>query len=121
VLALFTDPYHYAIEGLVVNALYGIKVVCSENDLFTLFPPPGQTCGQYLAPYFQTAPGYVENPNDTTSCKVCQYTDGSDFYAQRIGWDYNNRWRDFGIVCAFCVFNVCAFVFFVWLFRKPRR
>jgi len=115
------DPYHYAIEGLVVNALYGIKVVCDESDLFTLTPPPGQTCGQYLAPYFQSAPGYVDNPNDTTSCKVCQYTDGSDFYAQRIGWDYNNRWRDFGIVCAYCVFNVCAFVFFVWLFRKPRR
>ncbi|GAB5587019.1 ATP-binding cassette transporter snq2 [Umbelopsis nana] len=114
-------PYHYVIEGLVTNVLEGDIVHCNENDFFTLIAPPSQTCAQYLAPYFQNDPGYVDNPNDTTACKVCQYTDGSDYYSQNIGWNFANRWRDFGIVCAYCVFNIATFAFFVWLFRKPRR
>ncbi|KAG2177325.1 hypothetical protein INT43_007982 [Umbelopsis isabellina] len=115
------DPYHYVIEGLVTNVLDSVKVQCNAEDLLTLMAPAGQTCQQYLEPYFQHAGGYVANPNDTGSCQVCQYSDGSDYYTTNIGWSFSNRWRDFGIVCAYCLFNICAFTFFVWLFRRPRR
>ncbi|KAI8367388.1 ABC-2 type transporter-domain-containing protein [Choanephora cucurbitarum] len=118
----WVDPYHYLIEGLVVNVMDGVKVVCGENDYIPINVPPGQTCGQYMSDYFATGGvGYIGNPDATDVCHYCQYTTGSDFYEQRIGWSFSNRWRDFGILCLYTVFNCFAFSVFVFLFRKAKR
>ncbi|OBZ81003.1 ABC transporter G family member 14, partial [Choanephora cucurbitarum] len=96
----WVDPYHYLIEGLVVNVMDGVKVVCGENDYIPINVPPGQTCGQYMSDYFASGGiGYLGNPDATDVCHYCQYTTGSDFYERRIGWSFSNRWRDFGILC----------------------
>ncbi|KAF7723960.1 hypothetical protein EC973_001476 [Apophysomyces ossiformis] len=116
------DPYHYLIEGLVVNVLDNVKVVCSEGDFIKVNAPPGQTCGDYMADYFASGGlGYLGNPNATGTCDYCQYKMGNDFYETTIGWSFSNRWRDFGILCAYYIFNIFAFMFFVFLFRKARR
>ncbi|KAI8876069.1 hypothetical protein K501DRAFT_201265, partial [Backusella circina FSU 941] len=116
------DPYHYLIEGLVVNVMEGIEVVCQQGDYIIVNAPPGQTCGEYFNAFFNMGgAGYLGNPNATDTCDYCQFTTGSDFYEQRIGWSYSNRWRDFGILCAYTVFNVFLFSIFVFLFRKQKR
>ncbi|KAI8376507.1 ABC-2 type transporter-domain-containing protein [Radiomyces spectabilis] len=116
------DPYHYLIEGLVVNVMDSVPVVCGSNDFIQINAPPNQTCGQYMANYFSSGGlGYLEDPNATGTCNYCQYSAGNDYYETRIGWHFDNRWRDFGILCAYYVFNVFAFMFFVYLFRKARR
>ncbi|ORZ21516.1 ABC-2 type transporter-domain-containing protein [Absidia repens] len=118
------DPYHYLIEGFMVNELYDLTVACTDSDLLTYRPPPGQTCQQYSEEFFSTGggTGYLtgDSLNSTDLCSYCLYSKGEDYYT-RIGWDFQNRWRDWGILLAFWIFNVMAFVFFVWLFRKQRR
>ncbi|EPB91141.1 hypothetical protein HMPREF1544_02021 [Mucor circinelloides 1006PhL] len=116
------DPYHYLIEGLVVNVMDGVEVVCGEGDYLVINAPPGQTCGEYMQEFFNNGgPGYLGNPDATGSCNYCQYKTGNDFYEERIGWNFSNRWRNFGILCAYTVFNVMLFMFFVFLFRKQKR
>lgn len=34
---------------------------------------------------------------------------------------YSNRWRDFGILFAYIIFNVCMAIFLYWLIRVPKR
>jgi ABC-type multidrug transport system permease subunit len=117
------DPYHYLIEGFMVNELFGLKITCEEDDILTYYPPPGQTCQQYTQPFFdQGGAGYVtqDSLDSTDLCKYCLYSKGEDYY-RNIGWSFDNRWRDWGILLAFWIFNIIAFVFFVWLFRKQRR
>ncbi|GAA5812451.1 hypothetical protein MFLAVUS_005907 [Mucor flavus] len=116
------DPYHYLIEGLVVNVMDGIQVVCGSQDYIKIRVPPGQTCGGYMEPYFQSGGvGYVGNPDSTEYCDYCQYKTGADFYEKRIGWEFQNRWRNFGILSAYTLFNVAVFTLFVFLFRKQKR
>ncbi|KAI8062098.1 ABC-2 type transporter-domain-containing protein [Gongronella butleri] len=116
------DPYHYLMEGLIVNAMSGVPVICGDGDWIPVFAPAGQTCGQYFDAFFSAGNiGYLQDNNATGTCNYCQYTVGDDFYEQTIGWSINNRWRDFGILCAYWIFNVFAFTIFVYLFRKARR
>jgi ABC-type multidrug transport system permease subunit len=100
----------------------GIEVVCQQSDYIIVNAPPGQTCGDYFKAFFDMGgAGYLGNPNATNTCDYCQYTTGSDFYEQRIGWSYSNRWRDFGILTLFTGANVVFFMFFVFMFRKQKR
>ncbi|KAI7904280.1 ABC-2 type transporter-domain-containing protein [Cokeromyces recurvatus] len=116
------DPYHYLIEGLVVNALDGIPVICDASNYIKVRAPPGQTCGEYFNAYFESGGlGYLGNPNATGMCDYCQYTLGNDFYEGRIGWSFAHRWRNFGILTAYTVFNCFLFTVFVFLFRKQKR
>ncbi|KAI8051379.1 ABC-2 type transporter-domain-containing protein [Gilbertella persicaria] len=116
------DPYHYLIEGLVVNVMAGVPVQCSDSDYIVINAPSGQSCQDYMSEFFQSGgPGYLGNPDATGSCNYCQYSTGNDYFEERIGWSFSNRWRDFGILCAYTIFNCLAFIFFVFLFRKAKR
>ncbi|KAI7870736.1 ABC-2 type transporter-domain-containing protein [Spinellus fusiger] len=116
------DPYHYFIEGMVTNVLADVKVVCTDDDYLHFRPPPDQTCGSYMTEFFsQGGSGYIGNPNATDVCNYCQYAYGNEFYEETIGWSFDNRWRDFGIMCGYYIFNVFAFMFFVYLYRKAKR
>ncbi|KAG0750432.1 hypothetical protein G6F57_002743 [Rhizopus arrhizus] len=118
----WVDPYHYLIEGLVVNVMDSIPVVCDASEFVKIPIPDGTTCGDYMADFFNAGGnGYVEDNGATGSCNYCSYKYGNEFYETRIGWNFSNRWRDFGILCAYCIFNVFAFMFFVFLFRKAKR
>jgi ABC-type multidrug transport system permease subunit len=109
------------IEGLVVNVMDGVEVHCGDSDFTPIPIPSGSTCGAYMKEFFQYGAGYIKDENATDMCEYCPYQYGNDFYEQRIGWSFDNRWRDFGILCAYYIFNVFAFMFFVFLFRKAKR
>ncbi|KAI9478569.1 MAG: ABC-2 type transporter-domain-containing protein [Benjaminiella poitrasii] len=118
------DPFHYYIEGLTVNELWNLQVRCTDEDLLKFSPPPGQTCGQYLEPYFSYgATGYVDNPDATQPemCGYCTYKNGPEFYENGFDWSVAHRWRNFGILCGFFVFNIIVFIFLVFLRRKQKR
>ncbi|KAI8092617.1 ABC-2 type transporter-domain-containing protein [Halteromyces radiatus] len=119
------DPFHYYIEGLTVNELEHMTVVCSDEDLVRFPPPPGQTCGQYTQNFFSSplTPGYLANPDamQPEQCGYCSYSNGPQFYESRFGWSAANKWRNFGILTAFFVFNVIVFIGLVYWKRKGRR
>ncbi|KAI8354178.1 ABC-2 type transporter-domain-containing protein [Blakeslea trispora] len=118
------DPFHYYIEGLAVNELSNVDVKCTDGDLIKFTPPDGQSCREYTANFFNYgAPGYIANPDAVSPemCGYCSYNSGSEFVATRYGWTADHKWRNFGILCAYFIFNVFLFVGLVYLFRKPRR
>ncbi|GAM19699.1 hypothetical protein SAMD00019534_028740 [Acytostelium subglobosum LB1] len=118
------NPARYFLEGIVTNVLKHVKVHCKPSDLLYFDPPPGQTCGQYTQEFFNNTlfspSGYIDNPADTTNCGYCTYQQGSDYY-NTLDWTFENRWRNFGILTCYWVFNTGLVIGFVWLTRKATR
>jgi ABC-type multidrug transport system permease subunit/energy-coupling factor transporter ATP-binding protein EcfA2 len=117
------DPFHYYIEGLTVNEFENLKVVCTQDDLVRFTPPPGQTCAEYTRSFFISgAPGYIANPDavQPEQCGYCTFSNGPEFYGQ-FGWSAANKWRNFGILVAYFIFNILIFLVLVYWNRKGRR
>jgi ABC-type multidrug transport system ATPase subunit/ABC-type multidrug transport system permease subunit len=118
------DPFHYYIEGLAVNELADLIVECSDEDLLRFFPPPGQTCGQYMTNFFASGgSGYIANPDamQPEQCGYCTYTSGAQFYELGMQWNAAHKWRNFGILIGFFIFNVVVFILLVFWKRKGKR
>jgi ABC-type multidrug transport system permease subunit len=111
------------VEGLSVNELQYITVECNDADLIKFLPPPGATCGNYTSNYFANgAPGYLVNPEamQPELCGYCNFKTGKEFYST-FEWDESNRWRDFGVIIAFFIFNTICFGLLVYWKRKAKR
>ena len=114
------SPFTYLVDGMLSTGLANTNIVCSAIELSHFNPPSGQTCGQYLHSYISSAGGYIENPAATTNCSFCAASD-TNTYLEGVSSSYANRWRNFGIMWAFILFNVCGAVFFYWLARVPKN
>lgn len=110
------SPLTYWTGGIASSMLHDRQIICSSTELSVFNPPAGLTCGQYLAPYLQLAPGTLQNPNATSNCGYCQLSNGDQFLAGAgINWD--DRWRNFGLMWAYVAFNIGVAVFTYWFFR----
>ncbi|KAH8589304.1 hypothetical protein B0O99DRAFT_523271, partial [Bisporella sp. PMI_857] len=78
---------------------------CSERELAIFDPPNGSTCAQYLTGYMSGIGSRANllNPDDASSCRVCQYRVGSDYLATLNLNDYYFGWRDAAIVGLFVI------------------
>ncbi|SSD61492.1 probable Protein SNQ2 [Saccharomycodes ludwigii] len=110
------SPYTYFVQNFVGLLLHNKKVVCKEKELSFFNPPPGQTCGQYMADFFQAGnTGYIVDSNATTNCGYCRYTVG-DQYLHGISSSYGYIWRNFGFFWVYIGFNLIAMAFlYYWL------
>ncbi|CAI6337086.1 unnamed protein product [Periconia digitata] len=113
------SPFTYWVGGIVSTLLHGRPVICSSTEVSRFSPPAGQTCGQYLADFLQTAPGVLQNPESTTECNYCGLSSSDQFLAGSQIF-YSERWRNFGIMWAFIGFNIFMAVFTYWLFRVAK-
>jgi len=99
------DPFTRLIGGMVVTELHGAPVVCTQSELNSFNAPAGQTCGEYMKNFFAAGgPGYIVN-DAVSRCEYCAYNVGDQFY-QNLGLDFDNRWRDLGILAAFIGSNL---------------
>lgn len=105
---------------MLATGLANNKIVCSSIELVTFNPPSGQTCGQYMETYIATAGGYLTNNASTANCEFCTAAD-TNVYLTQLSSQYSTRWRNFGIMWAFIIFNICGALFFYWLVRVPRK
>lgn len=104
------DPFTRLIGGLVVNELQGLPVVCSDTELNNFTSPAGTTCGAYMAPFFANGgTGYLIN-NNTQHCSYCALKDGSQYFTA-LGYAFDHRWRDLGILAAFIGSNLILLFF----------
>ncbi|CAK7562606.1 MAG: hypothetical protein SEPTF4163_000454 [Sporothrix epigloea] len=110
------SPFTYYIGGISGTALHGRSVVCSDNELSVFDPPQGATCGQYLEPFLQVAPGRLYNADATTSCQYCSISVADQYLSQREIF-YSQRWRNYGIFWAYFVFNIFGTISTYYLFR----
>ena len=114
------SPFTYLVDGMLSTGLANQKITCSSIELITFNPRSGQTCGEYMAPYLATAPGYLTNESATSNCHFCT-ADNTNSYLAQLSSTYATRWRNFGILWAFIGFNVAGALFFYWLARVPRK
>eukprot|EP01132_Coremiostelium_polycephalum_P003856 gene3856-4807_t len=114
------NPCTYFLEGIITNILKNVKVECSDADLLKFTPPAGQTCNEYTANFTSSYPIGKVVGGDTTDCGYCIFSKGEDYY-NTLDWKYENRYRDFGIMVAYWIFNTGLVVLFVWLTKKAAR
>ncbi|OLN81927.1 ABC transporter CDR4-like protein 4 [Colletotrichum chlorophyti] len=113
------SPFTYWVAAIAATQLHGRAVTCSESETSIFSPPANQTCGEYLADYLQTAPGQLQNPDATDACRYCSLTNADQYLAgSNIVWD--ERWRNFGIVWAFIIFNIFVAVVSYYLVRVKK-
>jgi ATP-binding cassette subfamily G (WHITE) protein 2 (PDR) len=75
-----------------------------------------------MAPYIEQLGGYLTHPTTMTECEFCVIADTNTFLSS-VGVDYGDRWRNFGILWRYVVFNVLVAVLLYWGVRvlKERR
>ena len=73
------SPLTYLIAGLTATGLHDRPIICSPEELSVFNPSPGMTCGEYLGPYLQKAPGRLSNPAATHGCEYCQFRSADQY------------------------------------------
>ena len=114
------SPFTYLIDGMLSTGLANTKAVCSSIEYVKFDPPPGNTCLQYMSHYINTTGGYLTNEGATANCEFCTLGD-TNLYLAQVSSSYANRWRNFGIMWAFIIFNVVAALGLYWWARVPRK
>jgi len=85
---------------------------CSETELATLQPPAGESCGTFMAQFISNRGGYLTNPDDVSNCRFCSSRTTDQWMEPSFNIFYSHHWRDFGLFCAYILFNVrlvCCF------------
>ncbi|PHH86006.1 hypothetical protein CDD83_10881 [Cordyceps sp. RAO-2017] len=114
------SPFTYLVSGLLATGIGNAQVRCADNELLHFRPPANQTCGEYLTPFDRLAGGRVLRPEATDLCSYCPLADTNSFLAG-VSSSYADRWRNFGILWAYIVFNIAAALFVYWLARMPKK
>jgi ATP-binding cassette subfamily G (WHITE) protein 2 (PDR) len=110
------SPLTYFVSALASTGLSGRRVVCAQNELAIMNPPQGVSCGDYLGPYAKAAGGLVYNPEAMSRCEYCTVTVADQFLAGS-SISYSTRWRNYGIVFSYIVFNIFMAVLLYYLIR----
>lgn len=72
-----------------------------------------------MGPYISYAGGYLLDENTTMDCSFCSVKDTNTFL-KSLNSDYSLRWRNFGLMWVFILFNIFAAVGMYWLARVPK-
>jgi ATP-binding cassette subfamily G (WHITE) protein 2 (PDR) len=110
------SPFTYIVGGMIPTGISKAPITCSRQELVSFAPPASQTCGEYLAPYLEMAGGYLVDPDSTSGCEYCS-TSTADELLARFGLSYGTRWRDFGLLWVYVIFNIIVAVGLYWLVR----
>ncbi|KAL8922410.1 MAG: hypothetical protein Q9172_003566 [Xanthocarpia lactea] len=117
------SPFTYLINGMLAVGIANTEVECSEIEYSTFNPREGETCAEYLREYIYEPAlrgGYVRNPDATSQCQFCS-AQSTNVYLEQLSSQYSTRWRNFGIMWAFIIFNIGAALLLYWLARVPRK
>ncbi|KFZ00466.1 hypothetical protein V498_00053 [Pseudogymnoascus sp. VKM F-4517 (FW-2822)] len=112
------DPFTRLIGGMAATELTGREVVCGAQELNRFVAPIGQTCGEYMAAFFEAGgAGYLVSDAGSncgagylvsdagSNCEFCAFKNGEQFL-EGMEMYWVNRWRDLGIFTAFVASNI---------------
>ncbi|CAI5760584.1 unnamed protein product [Candida verbasci] len=113
------SPYTYFIQNLISSFLHGRKIQCSDKELAYFNPPNGETCEEFANAFVQRAGGYLNNPNATSNCGYCSYSN-ADEYLLTIGAKFSLRWRNVGFFFVYIFFNIgfCLVLYYILRYKK---
>ncbi|KAI4120948.1 MAG: hypothetical protein LQ338_006657 [Usnochroma carphineum] len=110
----YLTPFRYILEGWLGVAVHNRPVKCASSEFARFSAPPGQTCESYTQQFIAMAGGYVQT-GANGMCEFCQYKNGDEF-ARGFNVMYSNKWMDYGVFWAFCIFNFIVVFVASWLF-----
>lgn len=113
------SPFTYFIQNFLILSLKAVEVKCKKNELAVFQPPSGETCMKFAEQYIAGKGGYLLNPNSTSNCAYCKYTDGLE-YLKSLNISVSNEWRNFGFFWVYILFNVFCMLTFYYLFRVAK-
>ncbi|KAK1984440.1 ABC-2 type transporter [Colletotrichum cereale] len=114
----YINPTTWFTRGVLSAVLPPVIVRCSPVELARFNPPPGSTCSQYAERFVKeiAGAGYLENPDATSNCGYCPYSNGSE-YMRTLNVHSSDKWPSFGILVAFALVNWALVYFFVYTVR----
>ncbi|KAF4578418.1 hypothetical protein EYR36_000225 [Pleurotus pulmonarius] len=113
-------PYTRTMASTVATELHGLVITCKPDEFAVFNPPSGETCAAWAGAFVSVAGGYLDNPDDTSACRYCQFRVGDEFF-EPLNISYSNRWRDVWILFAYFVFNVIATIIASRFLRYAKR
>ncbi|EPQ60137.1 hypothetical protein GLOTRDRAFT_67504 [Gloeophyllum trabeum ATCC 11539] len=114
------DPYTRVLSAMLSTELHGLNITCRSDEFAIFNPPSGETCQSWANTFVQGFGGYLDNPNDTSACRYCQYRSGDEYFLP-LNIRFDNRWRDAFILFAFFAFNFIATVMAARYLRYSKR
>lgn len=115
------SPFTYLVDAMLSVGVANTDVHCASNEFRHFEPRAGQDCATYIADFIKsTGGGYLRDTTATSDCQYCSISSTNQFLAQ-INSSYDHRWRNFGILWAFIIFNAFAAVGLYWLARVPKK
>ncbi|KAH6889280.1 ABC drug exporter AbcA [Thelonectria olida] len=114
----WASPMTYLVSATLSTGLANVGVTCASNEFTNFSPLDGKTCGEYMEAYISKAGGYLLDSNSTTDCQYCRIKE-TNIYLEAVSSDYNVRWRNFGILWAYVIFNMAAALVLYWAARMP--
>lgn len=106
--AYYVSPFTYLVSAMMSTATHGVPVRCAEPEINIFNPPDGMTCGQYAGQFAQATLAAIYNPDATENCQFCRFS-VSDVFLAGVNMSYEDRWHNFGYLCAFTAFNTVLF------------
>ncbi|KAE8361546.1 ABC multidrug transporter [Aspergillus caelatus] len=113
------NPLTYLINGLLSTSLANAPMRCASNEYQVFNAPENITCGEYMKPFMSMAGGYLVDEGAET-CQYCPVTD-TNVFLHHYNAEFDERWRNFGILWGFVVFNIVAALFLYWVMRVPKN
>ncbi|ORY27081.1 ABC transporter [Naematelia encephala] len=115
----YLNPFNYLIGGLVSRILWDVKVQCKQEEFGIFDPPDSQTCGQYMSTFLQESTGYINNPDATSGCEYCIYSQGNQYLKSLNLGNKVDGWRDIALTFLY-VISSYALVFLLLKLRSKR-
>ncbi|KAI8286692.1 ZEB2-regulated ABC transporter 1 [Colletotrichum sp. SAR11_240] len=115
----YVSPMTYLASGALSTCLHGSKVVCTVKEIVQVPVPSNMTCGDFLGPYVQSAGGYLVDAAATNGCGYCRMAT-TDAYLAHFNINYDDRWRNFGLLWVYIAFNIVVACGLYWLVRVPK-
>ncbi|RYO87818.1 hypothetical protein DL764_008812 [Monosporascus ibericus] len=115
------SPATYLVGGIMSTAVANMEVTCADYEVLHLVPPSGSSmsCDEFLGSFAEATGGRVLDPAALDKCEYCLLGTTNDFLAQ-FELSYDTRWRDFGLVWVYILFNIGATLGLYWAFRVPK-
>jgi ABC-type multidrug transport system permease subunit/ABC-type multidrug transport system ATPase subunit len=113
------SPFTYLVSAMLSTGIARTEVQCAPNEYLHFDPPEGQTCGQYMQIFEDTMGGYPLDRNALSDCTYCPIRD-TDVFLKQLSSNYDDAWRNFGLMWVYIVFNIFGALFLYWLVRVPK-
>lgn len=114
----YLSPFTYLVNAVLSNGLARTQVQCSPIELLSLVPRAGESCVEFMGAYMQRSGGYVVDVEG--ECLYCPM-DRTDTFLEALGIRFEDRWRNFGILWGYTIFNAVLAMAVYWLARVPKK